>query len=298
MAVSDNPNPLFGMTGDTPNFVGRIGAGTEYDVESQIIRGTMTFDKNRLRELDPSYTGYSHIFVLRMPEFMTAVANGRVIDGYSATAIADAQRHCKNLKTLLEMGSTSFSGTPDLTLNTSEVNTGFSERSYPAPTYSQYDGKSFTIRCLECRGNPLRQACEYYINGISDANLKATQLHGAMNSDRTGPMDPTLANYTFAIMVVQTDQTLRLIQDISIWNSCIITSAERSELDWENGNIDIVQPKDVPFSGVYMPDARNQYVDNLAYKLLGNRLKYYKRFSDMTEQDLATSSWNVSGSAY
>lgn len=298
MALSDNPNPLFGMTGEYPTYVGRIGVGTEYDVESQIIRGTMTFDKNRLRELDPSYTGYTHIFVLRMPEFMTSVATGKVINGYSATAMEDAQRHCKNLKMLLEMGSTSYSGTPDLTLNTTEVNTGFSERSYPAPTYSQYDGKTFTIRCLECRGNPLRMAIEYYINGVSDANLKATQLHGALNADKSAPMDPTLANYTFALMVVQTDQTLRLIQDISIWNSCLITSVERSQLDWENGNIDIVQPMDVPFSGVYMPDARNQYIDKLAYRLLGNRLKYYKRYSDMTEDDLYTSSWNVTGSAF
>ena len=298
MPVTENPNPLFGMSGDTPNYVSRIGVGTEYDVESQIIRGTMTFDKNRLRELDPSYTGYTHIFVLRMPEFMTAVAQGRVIDGYSANAIAEAQRHCKNLKMLLEMGSTSYSGTPDLTLNTTEVNTGFSERSYPAPTYAQYDGKTFTIRCLECRGNPLRMALEYYINGVSDANLKATQMNGALNTNRTAPMDPTLANYTFALMIVQTDQTLRLIQDISIWNSCIITSAERSQLDWENGNIDIVQPMDVPFSGVYMPDAHNQYIDKLAKKMLGNRLKYYKRYSDMTESDLATGTWNTDGSLY
>lgn len=299
MAVSSNPNPLFGLNAaGKPTYGGRIEQSGVYSVESQLIRGTMSFSKDKLRELDPSYTGYTHIFVLRMPPFMTAIANGQVLDGYSTDSVAEAQRHCKNLKALMEMGSTSYSGTPDLTLNTSEVNTGFSERSYPAPTYAAYDGKSFTINCLETRGEPLRRALEYYINGVSDANLKATTMHGALNADGT-TMEPTLPNYTFSIMVIQTDQTLRKIQDISLWNSVVITSAERSgQLDWTNGTIDIVQPLAVPMNGVYMPDAHNDYVDSLALKLLGTRLKFYKRYQDMDETDIGVTSWNQEGSSY
>lgn len=284
MAIIENPNPLFSLNSDVPSYVGRITPSSDY-IDAQLIRGTMSFDKNRLKELDPSYTGYTHIFVLRMPAFMTAIANGNYINGYSANAQAEAATHVRHLKTLLEMGSTSYSGTPDLTLNSSEVNTGYSERSYPAPTSSAYDGKNFTIRCLELRGEPLRRAMEYYINGISDANVKATMLHGAAVNGV--PMEPTLANYTFSVMVVQTDQTLLKIQDISIWNSCIITSVERSNLDWNNGEVDIIQAKDVPFSGVYLPDTKNARVEKLAYQLLGTRLKCYKRYRDMTETDLA-----------
>lgn len=306
MALPNNPNPLFAMDQNGhPLYAERLvkydsndaRKSSVYDVESQLIRGTMSFSKDKLRELDPSYTGYTHIFVLRMPPFMTAVANNKVIDGYDRNAVQRAQQHCKNLKCLIEMGSTSYNGTPDLTLNTSEVNTGWSERSYPAPTYSAYDGKQFTIRCLETRGEPLRRAVEYYINGISDANVKATMMNGARDDDGN-PMDPTLANFTFAIMAVQTDQTLRYIQDISIWNSCIITGIDRSNLDWENGSIDIVQPKDLQFTGVYMPDAHNEHIDSLALKLIGTRLRYYKRFEHMDATDLNTASWNTMGSAY
>lgn len=299
MAVTDNPNPLFALdSSGKPIHAGRIEQSSVYNVESQLIRGTMSFSQNKLRELDPSYTGYTHIFVLRMPRFMTQIARGKVIGGYTTDAIAEAQQHCKNLKTLFEMGSTSYSGTPDLTMNTSEVNTGFSERSYAAPTYSQYDGKNFTIRCLETRGEPLRRGLEYYINGITDANVKATLLHGALEDDGT-LMEPTLPNYTFALMAIQTDQTLRRIQDISIWNSCIITSAERSsQLDWENGTIDIVQPLDVPFNGVYMPDAHNESIDAKALELLGTRLKFYKRYRDMSAADIGTDTWQTGGAAY
>jgi hypothetical protein len=298
MALTDNPNPLFKLdSSGVPVHAGRITPSSVYDAESQLIRGTMCFSKDKLRELDPSYTGYTHIFVLRMPAFMTAIANGRVIDGYDTDAVATAQMHCKNLKALIELGSTAYSGTPDLTLNSSEVNTGWSERSYPAPTYSAYDAKNFTIRCLETRSEPLRHAMEYYINGITDANVKATMMHGACNADGT-LMEPTLPNYTMAIMVVQTDQTLRNIQDISLWNSVTPTAAERSQLDWENGQIDIVNPIDMQWNGVYMPDAHNDYIDNMALKLLGARLRLYKRFEHMTEDDLNTSSWQTSGNAY
>lgn len=298
MPLDPNPNPLYALdSNEMPVYADRIQQPAVYDAESQLIRGTMSFSKDRLRELDPSYTGYTHIFVLRMPPFMTAVANGYQLPNYEVDGVLLGQNHCKNLKAMIELGSTSYSGSPDLTLNTSEVNLGFSERSYPAPTFSQYDGKQFTIRCLETRGEPLRRACEYYINGISDANVKATMLNGALNQDRT-LMDPTLANYTFSLMIVQTDQTLLHIQDISLWNNVILTSIDRSNLDWENGSIDIVQPKDLAFTGVYLPDSHNGIILERAKRLLGVRLAYYRRYSEMDSVWLGSDYWNSEGSAY
>lgn len=298
-----NPNPYLSQNSDGSLVYGNrisqpgLSGYIPYDVESQLIRGTMSFSKDRLRELDPSYTGHTHIFVLRMPPFMTAVANGHQLEGYETNGVLKAQAHCANLKALIELGSTAYSGTPNLTMNTAEVNVGWSERSYPAPTYSQYDGKNFTIRCLETRGEPLRRALEYYINGITDANVKGSFQNGAL--DQNGNlMEPTLANYTFSIMVVQTDQTLVNIQDISIWNSCIITEVDRSNLDWENGQIDIVQPKDLQFVGVYMPDTDNPIVTNRASRLLGNRLRYYRRFSEYSESMIGADTWNTELSSY
>ena len=293
-----NPNPLYALDNNGALTLGsRISQSMPYDAESQLIRGTMSFSKDRLSELDPSYTGYSHIFVLRMPAFMTAIANGNVISGYDPNSVAIAQMHCKNLKALLELGSTSYSGTPDLELNTTNVNTGFAERNYAAPLTSAYEATTFQINCLETRGEPLRRALEYYINGISDANVKATMLHGALNADGT-LMDPSLPNYTFAIMVVQTDQTMLRIQDISLWNSCIATSVSRSDLDWTNGDINIAEPKTVQFSGVYMPDSNNASVVYKAKQLLGQRMQYYKRFKDMTDKEIGTPTWQVTGNAY
>ena len=273
MALTANPNPMYGLNANgAPNYVSRMDTSMIYDVESQLLRGTMSFSKDKLRELDPSYTGYTHVFVLRVPPIMTAPANGRQIAGFEANGVEKAKAHCRNLKAIFEMGCTSYSGTPDLTLNTSEVNVGWSERSYPAPTTSAYDGKQFTLRCLETRGEPLRRGIEYYTSGVTDPNVKAAMMNGALEMDGS-LMAPTLANFTWSFMIIQTDQTLLNIQDISLWQSCIINGVDRSNLDWENGTVDIVQPKEVQFTGVYMPDARNEVIDAMAQKLLGTRLK-------------------------
>lgn len=300
MAIT-NPNPLYGSKTDgSPTYGGRIGVVQQYDAETQLLRGTMSFSKDKLQELDPSYTGYTHVFVTRVPPVLTAPANGRQIQGfdtYGLGGVETAKAHCKNLKALLEMGCTSYSGTPDLQLQTSEVNTGFSERSYPAPTISAYDGKQFTLKCLETRGEPLRRGIEYYISAIADPNVKAAMMNGALNMDGS-LMDPTLANFTWSFMIVQTDQTLLNIQDITLWNSCIITGVDRSNLDWENGTIDIVQPRDVAVVGVYMPDSRNPYIETWAKRLMGTRIKYYKRYQDMSEEDIGCQYWQAPGSSY
>lgn len=295
-----NPNPLYSLDSNgAPNWIRRMEEAKDiYNVESQLIRGTMSFSKDKLQELDPSYTGYSHVFVLRLPPVMTNPANGYQVDGYEDNGIQNAQFHCRNLKALLEMGCTSYSGTPSLSLQTSEVSIGWSERSYPAPTISAYDGKQFTLRCLETRGEPLRRALEYYISGVSDPNVKAAMLNGALDVSRKMLLEPTLSNFTFTIMVVQTDQTLLTIQDISLWNSCIITDIDRSNLDWENGTVDIVQPRELQFTGVYMPDARNKLIDKKAQVLLGRRLQFYKRYRDMSEQDIGTQHWQAGDSSY
>ena len=283
--------------------------GVKYGVEAQLLRGTMSFSKNRLAELDPSYTGYTHVFVLKIPPFIRNVANGHYlgsdtkkqsISGNSQVNQKElAAMHMRNLRALFEMGCTSYSGTPDFTLNTDNVPTGWNDRNYPAPTYSEYNGTQFTLTCLECRGEPLRRGLEYYGNGVSDAGTKSTMLNGALEykmvngTNQWELMSPTLYNITWAFMIVQTDQTLINIQDVSIWQSCIVSgTVERSNLDWNNGEINIVQPKQVTFAGVYIPDTKNPLVYNRAHRLLAARLRYYRRYQDMDNNWLDTNGWD------
>lgn len=262
-------------------------------LKSQLVRGTLTFSKDRLKELDPSYTGYTQIFVLRMPEFMKAVKDGYVIDGFAGDSqVQVAKYHYNNLKAMLELASTSYQGTPELTLNTADINVGWSEKNYAVATYSAYDSTSFTIRVLETRREPLRRALEYYISGMADPNAKITHLHGAMDRATGELMEPSLSNTTFAFMMVQTDQTLRNIQDISIWTNCIPTTVPRDQLNWTLGEIDAVQPQDIQFRGIYLPHSQSSAIHTKARELMAIRAQYYKRIDELTQKDYGAEDWD------
>lgn len=304
---TDTVMPLY-VVNNTKEYqkIHNVAPNPSLSVYSQLIRGTMSFSPERLKELDQSYTGYTHVFVLRMPPVLTVPAKGQQITSFDnpSTAVEYenlAQTHAKNLKLLIEMGSTSYSGTPELTLNTADVNVGWGDRAYSVPTFSEYGSKDFTIRCLELRTNPLRRAVEYYINGMADVASKTTHMNGALDKkDGASVADakllaPTLTNFTWTIMVVQTDNTLKNIQDISVWSNAIIRSIDRSDLDWENGTIDIVQPRDINFTGMYLSMTRNKIFNAIAAQLLKRRLKYYVRYEDMDGgwlADSAYSNWN------
>lgn len=262
-------------------------------VASQLVRGTLTFSKQRLKELDPSYTGYTHIFVLRMPDFMKEVARGNVVEGFGGSEQSQiAKYHCDNLKAMLELASTSYQGSPELTMNTADVNVGWSEKNYAVPTYSQFDATQFTITVLETRREPLRRALEYYISGMSDPNAKITHLHGAKDPTTGDLMVPSLSNTTFAFMIVQTDNTLLRIQDISIWTNCIPTNVNRDQLNWTNGEVDIVQPQSVSFRGIYLPHSNSMAIHKKARELMAVRSMYYKRIDELTETDYGAKDWD------
>ena len=262
-------------------------------LKSQLVRGTMTFSKEKLKELDPSYTGYTQIFVLRMPEFMKAVADGYVIDGFAGSEqVQIAKYHYNNLKAMLELASTSYQGTPELTLNTSDINVGWAEKNYAVATTSAYESTSFTIRVLETRREPLRRALEYYISGMADPNAKICHLHGARDRATDEIMEPSLSNTTFAFMMVQTDQTLRNIQDISIWTNCIPTTVPRDQLNWTLGEVDVVQPQDIQFRGIYLPHSNSEPLHKKARELMAVRAQYYKRIDELSEKDYGTDSWD------
>ena len=198
--ITTNPNVLYGTL--NPSHINlfpkttREGVSEEtwykydigsIDIASQIVRGTMTFNKEKLRQLDPSYSGYTHISVLSMPDFMAALARGDIIgtsEEVKRTRKA-ALYHYRNLKALIEMGSTSYQGTPDLTLQTDDVNVGWSEKNFAVPTTSSYDGTQFTITCIETYGEPLRRAVEFYIHGVADPNAKYQHLVSRSHMDWT-----------------------------------------------------------------------------------------------------------------
>lgn len=233
---------------------GTTGTGT-------ILRGTISFGRDKLKAITPAYTGFTHIFLIKG---IRALESYELID---ANFKAEAQIHAKHFKFFLEHASLSYDGTPDLQLGMSDVPTGYQDRSIGVPTSATYDSNQFSIQMIETYGEPLRRCFEFIIQLIFDPTGKYVHLFGSS-------LEPVTENLTFELMVVTTDQTLKRITDITVWEACTATGIDRSNLNWEQGNIETIQPKTVQFRGVPRPNAWDMF--DTAKTLMTSRLNLYK----------------------
>lgn len=226
---------------------------------NNLLRGTLNLSRAELAKYAPQYTGFTHIFVLNNIRFLEAGGQ-------------EARKHAQNLKNLIEFCSLSYSGTPDLSFDDAEVETGYPNVQISVPTQSRFDGTTFSIRILEQETEVLRHALEYYQSGLIDPYSGKATFHGA-----NLPFSPE--NYTMEIAIVQLDPTMKKIQDISLWQGARPKPVDRDNLNWQQGQVEIVQPKDVQFTGRYIANA-DQHLAKIQ-TLLNRRLQLYKTAKEL-----------------
>jgi hypothetical protein len=227
--------------------------------DASLIRGTFSLSRDKLKEFAPHYTGQTQIFVLKNIKYME-------------DSIGEGKIHADNLKILLEYGSLSYSGTPDMTLNTNTIETGVEGRQIEVATTTTIDGQSFSIRVFEKKDEPLRRALEYYARGLSDHLQPWSHMHGS-------ELDFAPENYTMEILIVHLNPKLDKIQQIDLWQNAIPKPVDRDNLNWQQGQIEVLQPKDVQFTGNYYPDADQLF--EKAKALVNGRLALYKKSTEV-----------------
>jgi hypothetical protein len=226
---------------------------------NNLLRGTLNLSRAELAKYAPQYTGQTQIFVVKNVRFMEE-------------GDATAKKHASNLKNLLEFCSLSYSGTPDLSAEDATVETGFSNVEISVPTGSKYDGTSFSIRVLEQDTEVLRHALEFYQNGVFDSYGNYVHMQGSLLA-----FSPE--NYTMELVIVQLDPTLKKIQDISMWQAVRPKPVDRDNLNWQQGQIEVVQPKDVQFTGRYIANA-DAYLSQIQ-ELVDRRITMYKTVKNL-----------------
>lgn len=227
---------------------------------NNLLRGTLNLSRADLAKYAPQYTGQTQIFVTKNIRFMEE-------------GDANAKKHASNLKNLIEFCSLSYSGTPDLSSEDATVETGFSNVEISVPTGTKYDGTSFSIRVLEQESEVLRHALEYYQSGLYDPYGNFVHMHGS-----SLPFSPE--NYTMEIVVVQLDPTLKKVQDISMWQAVRPKPVDRDNLNWQQGQVEVVQPKDVQFTGRYIANA-DTYLPQIQ-ALIDRRIALYKTVKQLS----------------
>jgi len=230
--------------------------------DGPIIRGTKSFSAEDLKRYDPQYTGYTEIFVLKLPKIM------------ETNKIEDIVQHSRNLKTLIEHCSTSYSGEPEISPEQAQIQMGSQDQQLNVHTVTNVEGSSFSINCLETIHEPLRHAVEKYLTMIGDPYTKHAPAFADMD------MEKVLENYAMVICIVQMDPTLKTIENITIWEAVTITGAiDRDNLNYNAGDIEIVQPKAIQFGGIARVNATH-YLDKVE-PLLEERLSMYKTWTDI-----------------
>jgi hypothetical protein len=228
---------------------------------SNMLRGTINLSAAELHKFAPQYTGHTQIFMKTNIKYLEEMT------GPNATI---ARQHAMNLRNLIEYCSLSYSGTPDL--DTEEGNIEMGGLQLPVPTKTGYTGNSFSIRILEQFTEPLRHAVEFYRSGLMDPYGDFSHMHGSK-------LTLTPENYTAEIVIVQLDPKYDYIQDISLWQAVSFKPVSRDNIDWTQGDINIVAPKDLQCSGRYIANAHS--LESWVQAPLNRRLSFLKQSKEL-----------------
>jgi hypothetical protein len=204
---------------------------------SSLWLGVPNLSKDQLKNFDPAYTGYVHIFVVRVPEVL--VKHDTVF----------GTNHGKNFKAIFERTSTSFSGIPELTVNYVDQVHGFADRKVPHATTIESNFDTFTVRCLEFKKLPvynMLQEWMYLVGGDESSKIKD---YKGMAADIAGGY--SLENHTAAFLVCNSNPELTEIQGRAHYITAAMPTTLPREIFHQNaGEIGIVEGHDIAMKGV------------------------------------------------
>jgi len=199
--------------------------------------GVPNMSKDQLKNFDPAYTGYVHVFVVRVPEVLT---KHDTVFGTS---------YGKNFKAIFERTSTSFSGIPELTINYVDQVHGFPDRKMPHAGAIEANFDQMTIRCLEFKKLPvfnMIQEWMYLVGGDESSKIKD---YKGMASSMAGGY--SLENHTAGFIVCNSNPELTEIQGRAHYITAASPISLPRELYHLNpGEINIVEGHDIAMKGV------------------------------------------------
>lgn len=198
--------------------------------------GVPNLSKDQLKNFDPAYTGYVHIFVVRVPKVLEE--HDRVFStNYGA-----------NFKAIFERTSTSFTGLPELTVNYQDQVHGFADRKVPHATSIESNFDTFTIRCLEFKELPVYNMVQewlYLVGGDESTKIKD---YKGMASALGGY---SLDNHTASFIVCNSNPEMTAIQGRAHYiTAAMPISLPREIYHLNPGEIAIVEGHDISMRGV------------------------------------------------
>lgn len=197
---------------------------------SRLWAGVPQINLDSIREYDPAFTGHTFIFVTHMPVFMENDTKGQ------------GNIHAQNLKALIERASTGFSGPANKVVNFQTQTDGYSDRTLPVAVSVTKDIDEITLKLHEFKGLILKNALEWWIDGIMDVKSKHANYHGQVEN-----LGYSIKNHTGGVLVVQTDPSWYRIQDAAWYHNMTPTQVNYEYFNYTKGENNIVEDQDVSF---------------------------------------------------
>jgi len=214
-------SPIYGNfnTGLLNDYIIRPKNLTEYTA----LRGVTDF--TQLAQFDQFETGYSQLYVLRMPRFLEKLASMPGND-YAANLV-------NSFKHMLEFEFRGLSGLPNITSNTFTISDGSNEQQIINDVVRD-TSVELSSTFYERRGSLITKFLEYYLTGIKDPISKAKTYHGLI---ATNELAPGIENEVGTFMYVVTDNTYLRIERAFLLANVQFTQSETSMYDSEKGQI-------------------------------------------------------------
>lgn len=187
----------------------------------RLMRGVPDFGS--LVQFNPYETGYAAFIICQMPKFLELLA--KYDQNYN--------KLISNWAHIIEYEFKSFDGLEDLTADTIQLGDDLNNINVISKVNMQA-ASEFSLTYDEKSGSPLTKFAKLYLTGIKDPRTQVKTYHGLIHSNK---MEPGFENEVFTFLFINTDNTMREVENAVLLIGCQLNSAQMSNYEYTKGDI-------------------------------------------------------------
>jgi hypothetical protein len=214
----------------------------------RLMRGVPDFGS--LVQFNPYETGYAAFIICQMPKFLELLAK------YDASY----NKLVSNWAHIIEYEFKSFDGLEGLTADTIQLGDDLNSINVISKVNMQ-SASEFSLTYDEKSGSVLTKFGKLYLTGIKDPRTQVKTYHGLIHS---GKMEPGFENEVFTFLFINTDNTMREIENAVLLIGCQLNSADLDMYNYTKGDIG-KREVTVKFSGY---PVQSTYINKAAQSMM------------------------------
>lgn len=198
-----------------------IKRNTKDFAEYSLFLGGLDVSAKNIDQFDPLRTGYSRIFLIRLPRFMEELDMDMA----------------KRFKHFVEMGFVGVNGIGNTTMEYEAITGGYAGNKFDIPSVCRDETDGITIRMYEMSGSPVREFIETWMTGISDPLTGLSHYHGMLSDTLTYKA----SNHIMESFYLATDPTGIQVEYGCMLSNMMPKTSAKQHFEFEPGSHPAVQ---------------------------------------------------------